>query len=160
VAFFAYPDKLSLLSPPDAVSHVAAGRLGPLHLAGGAPEGSVSITFLGHASFLIESPAGVRVVTDYNDAIRAPVTPDIVTMNNAIRRITAKPSSRASNMCSEAGIRQAGSPTITWNTVIFASAMCRPMFASWAGPATTATRSLSLRWPICASRIWATCTTP
>lgn len=44
---------------------------------------SVAITFLGHASFLIESPQGVRVVTDYNDLIRAPVTPDIVTMNNA-----------------------------------------------------------------------------
>jgi L-ascorbate metabolism protein UlaG (beta-lactamase superfamily) len=66
-----------------ACTGVVAGRLGPLHFAGGVPEGSVSITFLGHASFLIESPAGVRVVTDYNDAIRAPVTPDIVTMNNA-----------------------------------------------------------------------------
>ena len=62
---------------------VVARRLGPLHLASGVPEGAVSITFLGHASFLIESPAGVRVVTDYNDMIRAPVTPDIVTMNNA-----------------------------------------------------------------------------
>jgi L-ascorbate metabolism protein UlaG (beta-lactamase superfamily) len=62
---------------------VVAGRLGPLRLAGGVPEGAVSITFLGHASFLIESPAGVRVVTDYNEMIRAPVTPDIVTMNNA-----------------------------------------------------------------------------
>jgi len=62
---------------------VVAGRLGPLHLAGGATETAVSITSLGHASFLIESPAGVRVVTDYNDMIRAPVTPDIVTMNNA-----------------------------------------------------------------------------
>jgi L-ascorbate metabolism protein UlaG (beta-lactamase superfamily) len=62
---------------------VVAGRLGPLRLAGGVPEGAVSITFLGHASFLIESPAGVRIVTDYNDAIRAPTTPDIVTMNNA-----------------------------------------------------------------------------
>jgi L-ascorbate metabolism protein UlaG (beta-lactamase superfamily) len=66
-----------------ACTGVVAGRLGPLHLAGGVPEGSVSITFLGHASFLIESPAEVRVVTDYNDMIRAPVTPDIVTMNNA-----------------------------------------------------------------------------
>lgn len=56
---------------------------GPLRLAAAGPEGAVSITFLGHASFLIESPAGVRIVTDYNDAIRAPVTPDIVTMNNA-----------------------------------------------------------------------------
>ena len=54
---------------------VVAERLGPMHLAGGVPEGTVSITFLGHASFLIESPAGVRVVTDYNDMIRAPVTP-------------------------------------------------------------------------------------
>ncbi len=66
-----------------ACTGVVAGRLGPLHLAGGVPEGAVSITFLGHASFLIESPAGVRIVTDYNDAIRAAVTPDIVTMNNA-----------------------------------------------------------------------------
>jgi L-ascorbate metabolism protein UlaG (beta-lactamase superfamily) len=62
---------------------VVAGRLGSLHLAGGTPEKAVSITFLGHASFLIESPAGVRIVTDYNDMIRAPLTPDIVTMNNA-----------------------------------------------------------------------------
>src|SRR5204862_1368366 len=66
-----------------ACTGVVAGRLGPLHLAGDVPEGAVSLTFLGHASFLIESPAGVRIVTDYNDMIRAPVTPDIVTMNNA-----------------------------------------------------------------------------
>jgi L-ascorbate metabolism protein UlaG (beta-lactamase superfamily) len=66
-----------------ACTGVVAGRLGPLRLAGGVPEGTVSITFLGHSSFLIESPAGVRIVTDYNDMIRAPVTPDIVTMNNA-----------------------------------------------------------------------------
>jgi len=66
-----------------ACTGVVAGRLGPLHLAGGVREGTVSITFLGHSSFLIESPAGVRIVTDYNDMIRAPVTPDIVTMNNA-----------------------------------------------------------------------------
>ena len=60
-----------------------ARRSGPVRLAATGPEGAVAITFLGHASFLIESPAGVRIVTDYNDAIRAPVTPDIVTMNNA-----------------------------------------------------------------------------
>jgi L-ascorbate metabolism protein UlaG (beta-lactamase superfamily) len=64
-----------------ACTGVVADR-GPVHLAA-VSEGAVSITFLGHASFLIESPAGVRIVTDYNDAIRAPVTPDIVTMNNA-----------------------------------------------------------------------------
>ena len=66
-----------------ACTGVVAGRLGPLHLAGGVREGTASITFLGHSSFLIESAAGVRIVTDYNDMIRAPVTPDVVTMNNA-----------------------------------------------------------------------------
>ncbi len=54
-----------------------------LRLAAAGAE-AVSIPFLGHPSFLIESPGGVRIVTDYNDAIRAPVTPDIVTMNNRI----------------------------------------------------------------------------
>lgn len=48
-----------------------------------AAEKAAAITFLGHASFLIESPQGVRIVTDYNDLVRAPATPDIVTMNNA-----------------------------------------------------------------------------
>jgi L-ascorbate metabolism protein UlaG (beta-lactamase superfamily) len=66
-----------------ACTGVVAGRLGPIRLAAAVPEGAVSITFLGHASFLIESPGGVRIVTDYNDMIRAPATPDIVTMNNA-----------------------------------------------------------------------------
>jgi L-ascorbate metabolism protein UlaG (beta-lactamase superfamily) len=66
-----------------ACTGVVAGRLGPMRLVAAVPEGAVSITFLGHSSFLIESRAGVRIVTDYNDAIRAPVTPDIVTMNNA-----------------------------------------------------------------------------
>src|SRR5215472_2122294 len=51
--------------------------------AAAGSEDAVRLTFLGHASFLIESPQGVRIVTDYNGMIRAPVTPDIVTMNNA-----------------------------------------------------------------------------
>jgi L-ascorbate metabolism protein UlaG (beta-lactamase superfamily) len=74
----------AIASPAQAAcTGVVAGRLGPLHLATAEPLAAVSITFLGHASFLIESPSGVRIVTDYNDAIRAPATPDIVTMNNA-----------------------------------------------------------------------------
>lgn len=43
----------------------------------------VRLTFLGHATFLIESPAGVSIATDYNDAIRPPSTPRIATMNRA-----------------------------------------------------------------------------
>ncbi len=43
----------------------------------------VRITYAGHSTFLIESPQLVRVATDYNDYVRTPVTPDIVTMNHA-----------------------------------------------------------------------------
>jgi L-ascorbate metabolism protein UlaG (beta-lactamase superfamily) len=43
----------------------------------------VRITYIGHATFLIESPQLVRIATDYNDYVRPPVTPDIVTMNHA-----------------------------------------------------------------------------
>src|ERR1700731_2566603 len=72
---------ISVQTAQAACTGVVAG--GPLRLAAAGSEEAVSITFLGHASFLIESPGGVRIVTDYNDAIRAPVTPDVVTMNNA-----------------------------------------------------------------------------
>jgi L-ascorbate metabolism protein UlaG (beta-lactamase superfamily) len=50
---------------------------------GAVAQGQVGITYVGHASFLIETAGGVKIVTDYNDYVRAPVTPDIVTMNNA-----------------------------------------------------------------------------
>ncbi len=43
----------------------------------------VRLTYVGHSTFLIESPQLVRIATDYNDYVRPPVTPDIVTMNHA-----------------------------------------------------------------------------
>ncbi len=43
----------------------------------------VRITYIGHSSFLIESPQLVRIATDYNDYVRSPVLPDIITMNHA-----------------------------------------------------------------------------
>jgi L-ascorbate metabolism protein UlaG (beta-lactamase superfamily) len=43
----------------------------------------VALEFLGHASFLVETPQGVGLVTDYNGVLRPPWLPDIVTMNNA-----------------------------------------------------------------------------
>lgn len=45
--------------------------------------GTVRLTFLGHSSFLIETAEGATAVTDYNGFVRPPVTPHIVTMNNA-----------------------------------------------------------------------------
>jgi len=41
------------------------------------------ITYVGHSTFLIESPQLVRIATDYNDYVRPPIVPDIVTMNHA-----------------------------------------------------------------------------
>lgn len=43
----------------------------------------VRLTFIGHASFLIETPGGTTAVTDYNDYVRSSVVPDIATMNKA-----------------------------------------------------------------------------
>lgn len=43
----------------------------------------VRITYVGHSTFLIESPRLVRIATDYNDYVKPPVIPDIVTMNHA-----------------------------------------------------------------------------
>ena len=47
------------------------------------PQDAVGLTFVGHATFLIESPKGVRIATDYSDGSRPPVTPEVATMNKA-----------------------------------------------------------------------------
>ena len=43
----------------------------------------VRINYVGHSTFLIESPQLVRVATDYNDYVKPPMLPDIATMNHA-----------------------------------------------------------------------------
>ena len=58
-------------------------------------DATVAITFLGHASFEIASPAGVRAITDYNGFNVAAQLPDIVTMNHAhSTHYTLSPDSR------------------------------------------------------------------
>ena len=47
------------------------------------PADHVSLTFLGHASYLIETPGGIAAVTDYNGVNIPAFTPDLITMNNA-----------------------------------------------------------------------------
>jgi L-ascorbate metabolism protein UlaG (beta-lactamase superfamily) len=46
-------------------------------------EGEVRVNYIGHSTFLIESPKLVRIATDYNDYVKPPVLPDIATMNHA-----------------------------------------------------------------------------
>ena len=43
----------------------------------------VRITYVDHSMFLIETPGGHGIVTDYNGYVGADVVPDVVTMNNA-----------------------------------------------------------------------------
>ena len=43
----------------------------------------VGLTYVGHATFLIESAGGVKIATDYNDYVRPTVVPDVATMNRA-----------------------------------------------------------------------------
>jgi L-ascorbate metabolism protein UlaG (beta-lactamase superfamily) len=56
---------------------------GSLIVPAALARGEVSLGFVGHATFLIESPGGVRVATDYNDYVRPSVVPDVATMNRA-----------------------------------------------------------------------------
>lgn len=70
----------------------------------------VRLTFAGHSTFLIESPRLVRVATDYNDYVRLPVVPDIVTMNRAhTTHFTASPSPDIKHVLR--GWREDGGPT-------------------------------------------------
>jgi L-ascorbate metabolism protein UlaG (beta-lactamase superfamily) len=46
-------------------------------------KGSVELTFLGHATFLLRTAGGVTAIMDYTDYVPAPLTPDIATMNIA-----------------------------------------------------------------------------
>jgi L-ascorbate metabolism protein UlaG (beta-lactamase superfamily) len=59
-----------------------AGAPAAFQLAALKPD-QVRLTYIGHSTFLIESPQLVRIATDYNDYVRPPVLPDIVTMNHA-----------------------------------------------------------------------------
>jgi L-ascorbate metabolism protein UlaG (beta-lactamase superfamily) len=46
-------------------------------------EGEVRINYIGHSTFLIESPKLVRISTDHNDYVKPPILPTIATMNRA-----------------------------------------------------------------------------
>ena len=62
-------------APPFAVP--AAFRLAALNAD------QVRISYIGHSTFLLESPQLVRIATDYNDYVKPPLLPDIATMNHA-----------------------------------------------------------------------------
>lgn len=60
----------------------------PVHFASFSTQAStskydVTISYQGHSTYLIESPEGVKIATDFAGWLADPVTPDVVTMNQA-----------------------------------------------------------------------------
>ncbi|MBS7541690.1 MBL fold metallo-hydrolase [Ancylobacter oerskovii] len=51
-------------------------------LVAGVPK-EVTLNYIGHSTFLIETAGGVTVATDYNDYVRPDVVPRVATMNRA-----------------------------------------------------------------------------
>lgn len=66
-----------LVAARPAFVHPAGFRLAALE------RDQVRISYIGHSTFLIESPQLVRIATDYNDYVKPAVLPEIVTMNHA-----------------------------------------------------------------------------
>jgi L-ascorbate metabolism protein UlaG (beta-lactamase superfamily) len=54
-------------------------------LAGFTPAGSVKLTYAGHSTYVIETPGGVRIATDYSGYYGTDPLPRVVTMNKAHR---------------------------------------------------------------------------
>ncbi|WP_192847035.1 MBL fold metallo-hydrolase [Aureimonas sp. AU4] len=76
----------SCLAVADRLPGVRVAQLGapPPHRAARAKAGdTVRITYAAHATYLVESPDGVRLATDYAGYAGPGPTPDIVTMNKA-----------------------------------------------------------------------------
>lgn len=48
-----------------------------------AGKGEVTITYAGHSTYIIETPGGVTIATDFSGAYTAGKSPDVVTMNRA-----------------------------------------------------------------------------
>jgi|SRR5438874_1202313 len=91
-AFMALPAVAQERAPPPTAELsdrcpglvAAAPRIVPASFTLAAlAEGQARLTYIGHSTFLIESPRLVRIATDYNDYVKPPILPDIVTMNHA-----------------------------------------------------------------------------
>ncbi len=62
----------------------APSRATPVSLRSAAAKiDEVAITYAGHSTYYIETPAGVRIATDYSGAYTTGRLPDVVTMNRA-----------------------------------------------------------------------------
>ena len=135
-------------------------KLVPAAAAHRLAEDELRLTFVGHATFLIESPGGVRVATDYNDYVRPEVVPDVATMNLAHSTHHSSNPDPAIGHVLRGWNPEGGTARHDSGSATSASAMCRPISATGReARITAATRSSCSSWPISASPISGTCTT-
>ena len=73
---------MSLAAEPEACPRMVADGSAQLWRAASVQD-RVTVTFKGHATFLIETGNGVRAATDFNDHVHVPPPLDAVTMNKA-----------------------------------------------------------------------------
>ena len=76
--------------PPPSKCVAIAQALPSVTYASFAPaqlfvEGDVTITYVGHSTYIIETPAGVRIATDFSGVYGREPLPRVVTMNKAHR---------------------------------------------------------------------------
>jgi L-ascorbate metabolism protein UlaG (beta-lactamase superfamily) len=73
----------SLSSRCMAIAQALPGVVLAAYTPAQAQEGPVRITYAGHSTYVIETPAGVRIATDFNGYNGASPLPRVVTMNKA-----------------------------------------------------------------------------
>ncbi len=124
--------------------------------------GRVRLTYVDHATFLLETPGGLVAVTDYTGYLGGhDVVPDVVTMNNAhSTHWTANPDPRIPHVLQGwgEGERACRSPPGPWRDAGAQRHDRRTRGRSAKARGPTAIRSSSSRWRACASAILATCT--
>src|SRR5690349_19158711 len=74
---------------PSSCVAMANALPGAVHVAfapaGTTDRGEVRFTYAGHSTYIIETPAGVRIATDYSGVYGSDPLPRVVTMNKAHR---------------------------------------------------------------------------
>jgi L-ascorbate metabolism protein UlaG (beta-lactamase superfamily) len=121
----------------------------------------VRFTYVGHSTFLIESPQLVRIATDYNDYVRSPVLPDIITMNHVhTSHFTDRPDPAIQYVLRGWGPTpdQPARHDITLKDVRVRNVPTNIRDCA-AAPSGMAIRSSSMRWRTCASPISGICIT-
>jgi hypothetical protein len=130
----------------------------PLVLRAALGQDEVGLTFVGHATFLIETPQGIRIATDYNDSVWPSPPPRIATMNKAhSTHFSRVPDPGVEHVLR--GWNPAGGPA--YHNLSVGDVRIRNVptnIRTYGGPrSTTATRSSCSRRPSSASRISGTC---